>query len=348
MISQVSQTGLRGAQPTADPITIAVTVYDRRQYLSQAISSALDQTVPVRVIVVEDCGPDVGMERFVCEKFGNRIKYFRNPRRRGLFGNWNACLELCETRWLSILHDDDFLKPCLAETMLQLLTEAPGRGLYFGNFVLVSERGERVPYPQRPVANPWEEIDLRALAEENFLGFAGQLIDVAYVQALGGFREHSRFCGDWEMWFKLAINYGGIRASRVVACARSYHDRQRGTSQVVRSGKAFGLSIVQGKRNYALLRQKGLAGPLHSRLLRNRFAPHPRFLLDHAMHFSSRWLTYNVELFLHSGSDPASAASWLFKILVRLLGRRFVRGLSRLWNWRIRSQSSCLAASKQV
>ena len=36
----------------SDQITIAVTVYDRRRYIEQAISSALNQTVPVKVIVV--------------------------------------------------------------------------------------------------------------------------------------------------------------------------------------------------------------------------------------------------------------------------------------------------------
>ena len=39
---------------SADQITIAVTVYDRRQYLVQAVERALNQTVPVKVMVVED------------------------------------------------------------------------------------------------------------------------------------------------------------------------------------------------------------------------------------------------------------------------------------------------------
>ena len=39
---------------SADQITIAVTVIDRRQYLVQAVERALNQTVPVKVMVVED------------------------------------------------------------------------------------------------------------------------------------------------------------------------------------------------------------------------------------------------------------------------------------------------------
>ena len=79
---------------SADQITIAITVFNRRQYLQQAISSALRQTCPVRVMVVEDCGPDPGLEAFVRAEFGSRIEYHRNPRRRGLFDNWNACTEV--------------------------------------------------------------------------------------------------------------------------------------------------------------------------------------------------------------------------------------------------------------
>src|SRR5207237_4074220 len=96
---------------TPDDITIGITVFNRRKFLREAIASALDQKFPVRVIVLEDCGPDPGMQSFVEQEFGTRVEYIRNPRRRGLFDNWNACLEHCRTGWLSILHDDDMLTP---------------------------------------------------------------------------------------------------------------------------------------------------------------------------------------------------------------------------------------------
>ncbi len=58
-----------------DQITIAVTVYNRRQYLRQAIRSALSQSVPVRVLVVEDCGPDPMLQSYVTAEFGSRVAY---------------------------------------------------------------------------------------------------------------------------------------------------------------------------------------------------------------------------------------------------------------------------------
>src|ERR1039457_4635020 len=83
---------------TPGDITIAVTVFDRRDYIEQAVVSALAQTLPVRVMVVEDCSPDKGLESFLLWRFGSPITYHRNSRRAGLFDNWNACVHLCPLR----------------------------------------------------------------------------------------------------------------------------------------------------------------------------------------------------------------------------------------------------------
>ena len=89
---------------SADQITIAITVYNRRQYVKEAIASALRQTVPVRVMVVEDCAPEPSLETFVKSEFGPDLPLLPKSDAPRTFGNWNACLELCQTEWLSILH----------------------------------------------------------------------------------------------------------------------------------------------------------------------------------------------------------------------------------------------------
>src|SRR2546425_6554603 len=166
-----------------NPITIAVTVYDRRQYLAQAITSALSQTVPVHVIVVEDCGPDPTLEGFVRGKFGSMVQYYRNPRRRGLFDNWNACIERCETPWLSILHDDDFLDPGFVAAMHELFQKAPGRGLYFGETIVVDATGRSIKPMDPPLNADWRPVDVAGFLYTNLIGFPGQLFRVEDARA---------------------------------------------------------------------------------------------------------------------------------------------------------------------
>src|SRR5262249_52590851 len=215
---------------TPEDITIAITVYDRQAYISDAIRSALDQRGegPVQVIVVEDCGPDPMLRQIVLNEFGDRIQYFRNSQRRGLFDNWNACIEACRTSWLCILHDDDFLEPTFIESMMELANAAPKRALYYGLGDIVDFAGRPRDLRPRSTSFEWHELDLEEWARYDPVCFPAQLFNVGAAKAVGGFRVASHYTADWEMWFKLVLNYGASASNRVVARYREHHSIGRG------------------------------------------------------------------------------------------------------------------------
>jgi glycosyltransferase involved in cell wall biosynthesis len=311
----------------AEDITIAVTVYSRREFVLEAIRSALEQTIPVKVIVVEDCGPDPALRDFVLGNFGARIEYIRNPRNRGLFDNWNACLDYCRSPWISILHDDDLLRPTFVETMLALAAAAPGRALYFGRAAMLLGATEM---PPPPVAwpNDWRDFDLAEMADENPSFFAGQLLNIEAARALGGFRANSYFTGDWDAWFRLALRFGASQSASVVSLMRSHEGDDRGTSRVERKGWKWALDNVQRKRNLFLLqREKGVSIPFDRvKLLRNSPIP-TRLLLRHAHDFSERILRYNAWLLTHSQAPGFGYAA--VQCVVRVLGPGVLRTGSR-------------------
>jgi glycosyltransferase involved in cell wall biosynthesis len=316
-----------------DQITIAITVYDRRHFVKQAIASALNQTVPVRVIVVEDCGPDLGLQSFIKDEFGSRVEYFRNPQRRGLFGNWNACIEYCRTPWLSILHDDDYLKPTFIEAMLNLSTCAPPDcGLFFGYTIVVDENGNRVPQWQYPViASEWKQVELADFLMTNPFPFPGHLFRIDHAKRVGGFRETSLYSGDWEFWVKLVEQCKAAQTRAEVAMFRHHGEWERGTNKVLRSGKPFALYSVQRKRNIAILRKRGEVIRFDRKAILASFGMPSRYLLRFAAYFPPRLLSYNLELLYLS-----RAPHWryrLFQMFVRLLGNDFVKLSSRCWNF---------------
>lgn len=319
------------ARLTADQITIAVTVYDRTQYVCEAVESALSQTVPVQVMVVEDCAPSQEVQSLVKRSFGERVVYHRNPRRRGLFDNWNACLEYCATPWLSILHDDDLVTPRFVASMLELNRLAPDRGFYYGRVCCLDERGRDLGCGSARFEEAWRPVDLGAMAEGNPVLFPGQLFQAGCARALGGFRSGSQMCGDWEMWFRLSFHYGGAATREQTGAARVHQDPGRGTIRVLRTGKKFGLDFVQAKRNLALLRQRQPEVRLdRARVLRQSPLP-TRFLLQNAAGFSRRLLAYNVGLLLLS--KPPHARYACFQRLAGCLGPGFVRQVSRVQRW---------------
>jgi glycosyltransferase involved in cell wall biosynthesis len=291
-------------QLRAADITIAITVYNRREYVLGAVRSALKQTIPVKVIVVEDCGPDQGLRDFIVSEFGSRIEYFRNPQNRGLFDNWNACMEHCRTPWFSILHDDDLLLPDFIEKLLEVARAAPGRGLYFGRINRLMPDGKTMP-PGKVDWPGWRELGsgegLNELMDESILGFPGHLICVAHAQSLGGFRKNSWYTGDWDMWFRLALKYGGVESTAAVAVGRCHDSWDRASTRIVRKGWKWLLDNVQRKRNLALLKSERGETRKFDRSQPQRKNPIPlRLILATAKGFSRRVLAYNWWLFINS------------------------------------------------
>jgi len=325
-----SQNDPRRDRLAPEQITIAVTVYDRRQYLAHAIESALNQTVPVQVIVVEDCGPDLSLQTFVEERFGSRIQYFRSPRRRGLFDNLNACTERCRTPWLSILPDDDFLAPDFVEAMIELSQKGPGCGLYFGETMVVDADGRAIKLMDETLHAAWRRVEAKEFVDRNLVGFPGHLFDVGQARTAGGFRATSFFCGDWELWVKLAARSGAAQAGRPTGYLRHHQGWERGTNRVARSGKEHGLILVQHKRALALLRSAGVNESFDRRWQLKRHHFPTRFLLEYAMFFPPRLLAYNCRLLLQSAPPHRRYAA--FQWLTRMLGGCFIRILSRLRN----------------
>jgi glycosyltransferase involved in cell wall biosynthesis len=309
--------------------TIAITVYDRRDYIFQAIESALNQTIPAKVIVLEDCGPDTGLRDFVQKSFGEKIGYFRNPQRRGLFDNWNACIELCTTPFLSILHDDDFLHPNFLAAMLDLMNKFPGRGLYFGRTNTVDENGKLLSSGYPPMEQESRSVALRDFALNNALMFPGQLMNLESAKAVGGFRKTSLYCGDYEMWAKLTARFGAAQTSQIVSSIRTHRDWTRGTSQVERSGKISGLIFIQQKRIAAMLKHSESPWKFDRRQLLNGYQFSAKYLIRNAKFFSPRILKYNYMLLMDSQSRDFFHLA--FKTLAKVLGPGFLRWISRIY-----------------
>jgi hypothetical protein len=314
---------------SANDITIAITVFNRRKYLIQCIKSALEQTMPVRVVVIEDCGPDPELQAFAKQEFGSRIEYIRNPRRRGIFGNLNSCIENCQTPWVSILADDDYLPPGFVEGVVDVANKAPGCAFYFGQTQLVSETGEPVRDGMRPpMTAPWRKVELEDALITTPLPFPGHILNVKIALAEGGFNETSQFCGDWELWAELIAKYGAAQTSALTAYNRGHAGPERGGTIIDRNGRLRPLVFVQQKRVLQLMREKGKRAVFDRREFLKRAPMSVDYLLRQGAALPPKIFRYNVGLLLKS--TPPTMRYAVFQAVARVLGAPFVLGASRM------------------
>ena len=96
-------------------VSIIIPVYNHAQWLPDAISSALNQTVPCEVIVVNDGSPDNTSE--VAKMFDVKLIEKENG---GLSSARNAGIKEATGEWILTLDADDKIAPDFVEKCLQI------------------------------------------------------------------------------------------------------------------------------------------------------------------------------------------------------------------------------------
>jgi len=98
-------------------VSILIPCHNARQWISQCIQSAIDQTYLHKEIVVVDDGSTDGSQD-VIRSFGDRIRSEFGPNRGSNFAR-NRLVELSRGDWLSFLDADDYLLPRKLERQME-------------------------------------------------------------------------------------------------------------------------------------------------------------------------------------------------------------------------------------
>ena len=117
---------------------VVITAYNVETYIEQAVISALAQTVPCQVIVVEDKSTDHTPE--VLERFGDRIKLVRNEENVGAGLSRRRGIEEADTEFVMLLDGDDFIDPDFVETLL-MMADQTGADIVSGGIRILRPDG---------------------------------------------------------------------------------------------------------------------------------------------------------------------------------------------------------------
>jgi len=318
-----------------DDISISVTLYRRLEYIEQALESAVNQTVPVKVLLYDDGCEDRERLQGILTRFGKRVEYHRNPQNLGLFQNMNQCIWESPTPWISVLHDDDLLEKDFVARVLAVAPEVEACSLFCGGTTYIDPSGKPFFVKNPSLGQRWRHIPAELFATENQFSFPGQLMHAATARSVGGFPRQSQYTGDWELWFKLTLAQGSVQLGANLSYYRSHLGATRGTTTASRSGRKSAFCAVQVKRNLARLRNGGHEPRFDRAKWLSAYGPLYRDLLVYSWEMPGWLLRYNRQLLLLT--SPRGRMSrllyWISKIfgnpgirlagLARTLGERF-------------------------
>jgi glycosyltransferase involved in cell wall biosynthesis len=125
-------------------VSILIPAYNER-FFGEAFASALAQDYRALEIVVLDDSPGTAIERCVREAGDSRVRYARNPARRGFHGNFSACFGEARGEFIKFLNDDDRLLPGCVAVLANFLELNAGVTLATSRRFVIDERGLRQP-----------------------------------------------------------------------------------------------------------------------------------------------------------------------------------------------------------
>jgi glycosyltransferase involved in cell wall biosynthesis len=219
-----------------ESVAVVIPCYKQAHWLADAIESALAQTYPVRVIVVNDGSPDDTSE--VARRYPVTLIEQEN---KGLSAARNAGIREAGEGFILPLDSDDMIAPTYVEKALPLFTE----GVKAVN-CWQHEFGDHQRVTRLGVVNSVEDI-----IHGNRL-VCCSMFRYSDWKRVGGYDENMRLgYEDWEFWIRL-LKWGG----RVETIPEPlFHYRKHGHSMVSETNARF-----TEVTNYIMAKHIGLYG----------------------------------------------------------------------------------------
>lgn len=113
-------------EPSGTFLDIAIPFYGDVEFLKVAVKSVLSQSVESwHLTIVDDHYPGDEAQAFISEINDSRIVYIRNESNLGVSANFDKCLALAQSDFVTIMGFDDALLPDYVEHILHVISQNP-------------------------------------------------------------------------------------------------------------------------------------------------------------------------------------------------------------------------------
>lgn len=197
-----------------EKVSVIMPVHNAEKYLSESISSVLQQTYPYwELLIVDDCSTDNSLA--IINRYAvldARIRCLKTDAPSG-----SPCLprnlgiKAAQGRFIAFLDSDDCWLPNKLEQQLCLFGETGTVGLVFSDYEKMSEEGER---NNRVIKAPME-VSYKQLLRGNVIGCLTAVYDTSKVGKMF-FMQHTH--EDYILWLSIlkkgvvAVNTGTVEA----------------------------------------------------------------------------------------------------------------------------------------
>ncbi|MCH8549887.1 MAG: glycosyltransferase family 2 protein [Balneolaceae bacterium] len=190
-------------------ISVIIPTYNRRELVTRAIDSALNQTLkPAEVIVVDDGSTD-GTAEMLESRYGERIVLI-TQQNRGVSAARNRGISKAKGEWIAFLDSDDEWLPKKLELQAEFIRETGAEVAFTDNYMNREELPssfEKCLYPERLTQGERVQNLLDLLFEQNFIHLSTVVLSKSLFDQYGGFDESMKVAEDTDLWLRISVNH---------------------------------------------------------------------------------------------------------------------------------------------
>lgn len=208
---------LYGKRKKNTKVSIMIPTYLRNTFLKRTIDSALSQIteIPYEVVVVDNNDGDNQQTLDLIMTYSSEdISYYKNQKNLGMFGNWNRCLQLANSEWILILHDDDTIAADYISTMMEEVQKDADVSCLGCRHVYINEKDECINVVKHGIKayiinqfRSYATLRIKDFYYDHPIHIMGLLINREKALKVGGFDSTWDPISDYIFILKLVKRY---------------------------------------------------------------------------------------------------------------------------------------------
>lgn len=182
--------------------SVIIPVYNRRDLVSRAIESVLDQTRPVKEIIVVDDGSTDGVGDSVCSNYPG-VKLLVQPH-SGVSAARNNGIVESQGEWLAFLDSDDEWLPTKIEAQSTWLNSHSHIKVCHCDEIWIRNHIRINPKQRHRKSGGWIYLHCLPLCA---ISPSAVLIHRSVFEFVGKFDESLPVCEDYDLWLRITPQY---------------------------------------------------------------------------------------------------------------------------------------------
>ena len=195
-------------------VSVYITSYNKEQYLTQAINSVLEQTLPPsEIIIIDDCSSD--NSRQIISEFKNsypdKFKTIYNDQNLGISKTRNIAISACSSDIITFVDADDYFFPYKIESELNRLKNN-NCDVVYSNHVFIDQLGVEKNYFADKGDKPAEgdifiECFTRNFKVRSYSNFHNEMFYKNNAINIGLYDENIIIWEDWDFRIRMSKKY---------------------------------------------------------------------------------------------------------------------------------------------